>query len=242
MRDEDKPGIRDLPLFRQISDQTFEALMAASYAQSFPPKLDLFSQGQRADFLHILVEGSVALHAEWRGREAVMGVVRPVSSFILAACLRDMPYLMSARTLERSRILMLPSAHLRAAIRREPELALAVMDELAGSYRSMVRQSKNMKLRTARDRMAAWILHQAQHQGQHRGQPQGRVNSFVLPVEKRDLASYLGMTPESLSRALAGLREDGIALDGARIIITDWQRLSAAADYDPLIDDAGEDL
>ncbi|ATQ56832.1 helix-turn-helix domain-containing protein [Paracoccus yeei] len=234
MRDEEKPAIRSLPLFHEVSTPTFEALMATSYSQNFPPQLDLFRQGNRADFLHILIEGSVELHADWNGREAVMAMVRPVSSFILAACIRDVPYLMSARTLERSRILLLPAVDLRAAIRREPELAGAVMTELAGSYRDMVRQAKNMKLRTARERLAAWLLDQA-----HR---QGAANSFVLPVEKRHLASYLGMTPESLSRALAGLKAQGIAMDGARVIITDRERLSATAGYDPLIDSSDEGL
>ncbi|MTH33709.1 helix-turn-helix domain-containing protein [Paracoccus limosus] len=234
MRDEEKPAIRSLPLFREVSTQTFEGLMAVSYSQAFPPQLDLFTQGERADFLHILVEGSVALHADWNGREAVMAMVRPVSSFILAACIRDVRYLMSARTLERSRILMLPAVDLRAAIRREPELAAAVMSELASGYRGMVRQAKNLKLRTARERVAAWLLGHA-----HR---QGGVNGFTLPVEKRDLASYLGMTPESLSRALSGLKTQGIALDGARVIITDRERLAAVAGYDPLIDEVGDDI
>ena len=103
MRDEEKPAIRSLPLFHEVSTPTFEALMATSYSQNFPPQLDLFRQGNRADFLHILIEGSVELHADWNGREAVMAMVRPVSSFILAACIRDVPYLMSARTLERCR-------------------------------------------------------------------------------------------------------------------------------------------
>lgn len=234
MRDEEIPAIRRLPLFRDVSTPVFDGLMAASYSQNFPPQLDLFLQGDRADFLHILVEGAVELHADWNGREAVMGMVRPVSSFILAACIRDMPYLMSARTLERSRILMLPTVDLRAAIRREPELSAAVMSELADGYRDMVRQSKNLKLRTARERLAAWLLDQS------RGREQ--VNSFVLPLEKRHIASYLGMTPESLSRALGNLKTKGIAMDGARVIITDRALLAETAGYDPLIDSQGESL
>lgn len=231
MREEDKPAIRSLPLFRGVSAPIFDGLMASSYVQGFPPQLDLFRQGDRADFLHILIAGAVELHAEWNGRETVMAVLRPVSSFILAACIRDMPCLMSARTLARSRILLLPAVDLRAAIRHDPELAQAVMSELASGYRSMVRQAKNLKLRSARERLAAWLLAQAQREG--------GVNSFLLPVEKRHLASFLGMTPESLSRLLGGLQGDGIVLDGARIILTDRKRLVQAAGQDPLIDDLG---
>ncbi len=230
VREEEKPEIRRLPLFREMMTQTFDGLMQVSYAQSFPPQLDLFRQGEAADFLHIVIKGAVELHADWKGREAVMSVVRPVSAFILAACVRDAPYLMSARTLEKSRIVMVPAADLRAAMRRDPELAMAAMGELATSYRVMVRHAKNLKLRTARERLAAWILRQAAQAG--------GVASFLLPVEKRHLASYLGITPESLSRTIRALQADGVRIDGARVIITDAARLRDVAELDPMLDGA----
>lgn len=228
MREEDRPGIRRLPLFREMMSQTFDQLMQVSYAQVFPPRLDLFRQGETADFLHIVVEGAVELHAGWRDREAVMGVVRPVSAFILAACVKDAPYLMSARTLERARIVLLPAADLRAAMRRDPDLAMAAMSELATGYRVMVRHAKNLKLRTARERLAAWILRQSALAG-------GSL-SFALGVEKRHLASYLGVAPESLSRTIRTLRGAGAVFDGTRVILTDAAKLKDLAGLDPMLD------
>ena len=43
-----------------------------------------------------------------------MATVRPISTFILAATIKDAPYLMSARTLEKSRIALIPSQDVRA--------------------------------------------------------------------------------------------------------------------------------
>ena len=228
MREKDKPGIRSLPLFRDMSDHTFDTLMQVSYAQNFPARLELFQQGQAADFLHIVVNGTVELHAEWNGRETVMGIVRPVSSFILAACIRDAPYLMSAVTLQPSRIIMLPASNLRGALSHDSGLAMAAMGQLADGYRVMVRQSKNMKLRTARERLASWILRQGQLAGS---------DSFQLPVEKRHLASYLGITAESLSRTIRALREDGVDVRGMRVTIADPARLRDVARPDPLLDE-----
>ncbi|MBW7922592.1 MAG: helix-turn-helix domain-containing protein [Rubellimicrobium sp.] len=233
MREEERPGIRRLPLFREMSEQTFGTLMDVSYAQNFPPLLDLFSQGQNADFLHVLIEGTVELHSDWHGRETVMGVVQPVSAFIIAACVRDGAYLMSARTLERSRIVLIPADDLRHSMRRDADFAMAAMDEMARGYRVMVRHAKNMKLRNARERLAAWVLRESTHLGGAAG--------FVLPVEKRRLASYLGITAESLSRSIRSLREDGVRIDGARVTITDPARLTALAGPDPLIDDPEPD-
>ncbi|MCC7320630.1 MAG: helix-turn-helix domain-containing protein [Rubellimicrobium sp.] len=228
MRDEEKPGIRRLPLFREMSQETFDSLMQVSYAQNFPPQLDLFGQGDRADFLHIIVEGMVELHADWNGHETVMAVVQPVSAFILAACVRDSRYLMSARTLERSRIVLLPAPILRDAMRHDPDFAMAAMSELAVSYRIMVRHAKNLKLRNARERLAAWILRQSALAG--------GVPGFVLPVEKRLLASFLGITAESLSRTIRLLQADGVMIDGARVTITDMERLCRVARLDPMLD------
>lgn len=228
MRDADRQEIRALGLFRTMDGAVFADLMQAAYAQEFPARLELARQGGRADFLHVLVAGSVELFAEWNGRETTLAIVAPVRSFILAACTRDAPQLMSARTLERSRLVLIPAVDLRAAIRRDPAFASDVIDELASGYRGMVRHAKATKLRSARERLAAFLLQQsAQRQG---------IAGFVLPQEKRILASYLGMTPESLSRSLRDLADKGVHLDGMRVTITDFARLSAIAMPDPLID------
>lgn len=228
MRDDDKPNLRRLPLFREMMTTTFDALMQIAYLQSFPPQLELIKQGEYADFLHVIIEGSVELHATWNGRDTVMGIVHPVSTFILAACVYDEPYLMSARTLERSQIVLIPVADVRVALRRDSDFAMAAMRELAGGYRTFVRHAKNLKLRNSLERLAAYILTQSSRLDD--------AATVTLPVEKRHLASYLGMTPENLSRSMKSLQDHGLAMQGMRVTITDRARLMAVAAPDRLMD------
>ncbi|MBI1219991.1 MAG: helix-turn-helix domain-containing protein [Rhodobacteraceae bacterium] len=228
MRDAELPDIRQLPLFRTMAEANFATVTRAAYDQTFPAQVQLIDEGATADFLHIVIEGSVELFAGWQGRETTLAVLRPVSTFILAACIRDAPYLMSARTLEKTRVILVPSVDLRAVFRIDPEFAMATITELAACYRSVVRHTKDLKLRSARERLAAYILKQA------RTAPNGV--SFLLPIEKRLLASFLGITPESLSRAMKSLQEVGAKVDGQRIIITDRRALEAVAHPTPLID------
>jgi len=234
MRDEDKPNLRRLPLFHEMTTPTFDSLMQIAYLQSFPPQLELIRQGEYADFLHIIVEGSVELRASWNDREAVMEILHPVSTFILAACVYDEPYLMSARTLVRSQIVMIPAADVRVALRNDSDFAMAAMRELAGGYRTFVRYAKNLKLRNSLERLAAYIVHQSSLSG-----PAAVV---MLPVEKRHLASYLGMTPENLSRSMRTLRDHGAVVQGMRVTITDRARLEAVAMFDPLMDGSEKKL
>ncbi len=194
MRSEDLAEVRNLPLFRNMRRVSFDALMQAAYAQQFPAGLELIRQGARADFLHVVVEGRVELSAEWQGRSTTMAVVHPVETFILAACIRDLPYLMSARTLEPSRLLLIPASDLRAIFRSDAEFAVSIVGELAGAFRSMARHAKNLKLRSSRERVAGYLLEQSDRAG--------GAGRFALQIEKRLVASYLGMTAENLSRAL----------------------------------------
>ena len=228
MRPHDLAEIRQLPLFRAMRQDRFDRLIQASYVQTFPEALVMFHQGEPADFLHVLLDGQVELYSSWEGQETTMAVVRPIGTFILAATIRDAPYLMSARTTHRSRIMLIPSGALRQIFAEDALFAQAIILELAGCYRAMVRQTKGMKLRNSRERIAAWVMRQSRELGD--------VRSFTLPVEKRLLASYLGMTAENLSRGFKALEPDGLKVDGARVILTDAERLMRIARLDLLMD------
>ncbi|MET4131627.1 CRP/FNR family transcriptional activator FtrB [Porphyrobacter sp. MBR-155] len=226
MRIGEKPEIARLPLFRDMDDAMRERVLSGSFLQVFPPQLTLFEIGQRADFLHVLVDGLVELYAAGDVRDTTMRIVEPVTSYILAAVINDMPYLMSARTLASSRILLVPAALMREVIKRDTALMQATMHELALGYRDMVRALTDMKLRQSAERLGHYLL---EHSARH-----GDKQEFELSGEKRVLASLLGMTPENLSRAFGTLKAHGVAARGAKIRIEDRAALSAFSRPDPV--------
>lgn len=222
------PDIRDLNLFSEMTDEHFKQLMRGAYVQNFPPQIELITEGDPCDFLHIIVSGSVDLFSTWNGRETSMATARPISTFILAATIKDAPYLMSARTIEKSRIVLVPSQDVRAVFDIDHHFARAIVTELANCYRMTVKAQKDLKLRTSLERLANYILRQ-----QNRS---GGLDAFDLTFEKRRLASLLGMTPENLSRAFKGLQAYGVTVNGNQIKITDQDDLEKFAKPNPLID------
>jgi CRP-like cAMP-binding protein len=59
--------------------------------------------------------------------------------------------------------------------------------------------------------------------------------SFHLPITQHDIADALGLSAVHVNRTLQDLRRDGlIASRGRYFSVEDWQRLRAAADFDPL--------
>jgi CRP/FNR family transcriptional activator FtrB len=229
MRTADIEEIRELPLFRGCTEETFDSLVHAGFLQRFPRGVTLVEEGQRADFLYLVVEGLVEMYATNAGRETVMGFVRPVGAFILAAVLLDHVHLQAARTLANSRLIMVPAENIRAAMRRDAGFMSAVVDELAHAYRQTIKELKNQKLRTGVDRLANWLI--CAHE------TQGSAGVVDIGMEKRVLASWLGMAPENLSRAFATLGAHGVQLDGPVARLTDLDKLKQLARPNPLIDD-----
>ena len=221
-------SIRDIPLFADMAQESFDALTRGSYVQNFPPNMVMISEGETPDFLHIVQSGCVELFSTWSNRETSVTTLYENSTFILAATIKDQLILTSARTLQKSRIIMIPSENVRSVFKTDPEFAMAIVEELSRCYRATIKNMKNLKLRTSLERLANYLLKQHRRQGD--------VLEYQLPIEKRRLASYLGMTPENLSRAFNNLKPYGVAVDGQTITITDIKTLVAFAKPDILID------
>lgn len=228
MRDVDLERVRSLPLFDRCSDETFQSVVAGAFLQRFPAGTTLLLEGDRVDFLYVLLEGLVELEGTWNDKETTLALLRPVSTFILAAVVLDADALMSARTIERSDILMISGEALRRAMGQDSSLAVAVAQELSGCYRGLVRTLKNQKLRSGQERLANYLITQ-----RHR---QGGAAEFTLPHEKRVLASLLGMTPENLSRAFAALADYGVEVAGPKVTIARPAVLERLAKPSALID------
>ena len=228
MRDVDLKLIRRLPLFVDIENQHFDELTKGAFLQGFPPRLELIAEGTLPDFLHVVVEGSVELYGTLGERETALAILLPYRAFVIAAVVRDEVYLTAARTLLPTRILMIPAAAVRTAFDKDAAFARAVVGELASRYRDLVRGLKGNKMRTSLERLANYILQLAPKRGS--------AVKFELPLEKRTLASLLGMTPEHLSRALGQLSEHGVTINGQSATITNRAKLQRLAQPHPLID------
>jgi CRP/FNR family transcriptional regulator, transcriptional activator FtrB len=228
MRQAEVELVRALPLFANVSEKHFDELMSTALLQRFPQGVILIREGDLPDFLHIVVEGSVELYASHDEHETVLDILQPVTTFILAAVIRDEVYLKSARTMTAAQILMIPAQAVRDVFDRDAAFARALVNELAARYRCVVRALKNEKLRTSTERLANWILLEDVRQGnQHK---------ISLTIDKRTLASHLGMTPENLSRNLAQLAKHGVVTSGPVIDIADVDSLRKFAKPNSLID------
>ncbi|KMO36751.1 helix-turn-helix domain-containing protein [Methylobacterium aquaticum] len=228
--------LRDVSsLFRGASAACLDGLLRRTIEHRVAPGTVLFDQAELPNFQIVLVAGSLQLFGRsGTQREVLIEVVRAPDLVIPAAVMSASPYLLQARAPEASHLLLIEADAFREAVAAEPGLAQAVIATLARQFRRMVRQAKSLKLQSSTQRVGCYLLALSERQG-----TPGQAH---LPYEKHIIASELGMTRESFSRALASLEPAGLRVEGQVIAILDRDRLAAVAQPDPLIDpDARDD-
>ena len=218
-------SLQSIPAFADLNERMLERISSIGTVTRVPPATQLFRQGEQPVSLYILLEGQVPLTGVAPdGARAVVEVLKPVDMFILAAVLTDAPYLMSAETIDEARLMLIAAQELRGLIEHDPKLAMHMLASVSMQYRMLVRQVKDLKLRSAAQRLGCFLLALA---GEQKGR--GRV---VLPYDKRLLAARLRTTPEHLSRAFATLRSHGVEVRGMAVEMTDLAKLGAFAGPD----------
>jgi CRP/FNR family transcriptional activator FtrB len=217
-------------MFEQLDEAVLAALDAITDQRDVAEGQELCRQGAMPEALHVLLDGQVVLTGTAPdGTSAVVEVVRPIGYFVLAAVLTELPYLMTGHSIMPSRLLVIEAAALRELLTREAALARAMLLAEALDFRTMVRQVRDLKLRSAAQRLGCYLLALATD-------PQANTAEFRLPFDKGLLAARLGCRQENLSRAFAALRGAGVETHGSRIILHDMARLAAFSMPDELAD------
>lgn len=219
LRREDVQSLTRLPLFCKLTRDGLERVTAEASVVRYPQGAVVLHQGATAQYLHVLLEGQIGLLGTLSdGEETIVEILRDGELFIAAAVLTDKPYLMGAVALRDSRVLLLPAEQLRRDLRADPDLALAMLTSLSTHFRMLVREVKDLKLKSAAQRLGHYLL----------GLTTKREGSVIvrLPHSKGVIAARIGVRAETLSRAFASLREEGATVNGHTVVIADLGRLA----------------
>jgi len=211
-----------------VPTATLDRLADLAVLHRVPSGSTLFEQAEIPSFAQLLVSGSVALLGVSGTAETLIELVRPIDLLLPAAVLNRQPFLARARVLDEAHLVLIQAEAFREAIATDHALCLAVLGCQAAQFRRQIKLAKNLKLRSAEERVGCYLLGLAQ---------EATSNAPIrLPMEKRLIAWQLGMTRETFSRILAVMEQYGLRIVGDMVEVVDAAPLRARFRLDPQID------
>jgi len=184
--------------FRGISERSLRSLAAACIPKRAAKRAVLFREGQEGDSLYILAEGAVQLYKSAEdGREVVLRTLKPGEIFGEVVLFETRRYPASAVTLAPCLLLRLT--------RLQVDCLLAG-DEFRGDFIAMLMRKQRylaerilyLSTRDVEDRFFDFLAEQY-----------GRQEDYRIPLAKKEVAAAIGTIPETFSRLLLRLKEEG---------------------------------
>ena len=186
----------------------------------------IFIQDDPADAIHIVASGWVKLYRiAANGAEAVVGTFTKGHSFGEAVALRSARYPVSAEAVTDCELITVNANTLIQMLESNPKIAISMLTATYAHLHDLVSQVEQLKSRTAPQRVAEFLLDLCEHDS--------GTCQVILPYDKMLIAGRLGMKPESLSRAFAKLKEQGVTIKQNAAEIKDIEALRNYVEEDP---------
>jgi CRP/FNR family transcriptional regulator, cyclic AMP receptor protein len=220
-----KQILKATPLFAALDDSEVTSLAQRCGIRPYAPGEILFSEGEPCKGLYIVVSGRVRIFkTALNGREQVLTVEGPGASVAELPVFDGGNYPASGSAMEKTEVLFISRADLRAICLEKPEVSLKMLQVVGSRLRRLVGIIEELSFTTVRHRLISWLLRQAAAEGR----ATGRGIVFSLNASHQELAAQIGTVRELISRNLARLQAQSvIEVNGREVTILDKEGLEA---------------
>jgi len=214
----------DHVFFGGLQAKDRDAIIELGHQREVPPGSILFHHGDPYRGFYLLTAGSVHIYRlSESGRMLVLHVIRPGESFAEVPLFEpeaNPTYPATAETLEASRFLFIPDEPFLRFVDERPRAGLHMLGQIAKRQREAVRKLDALSLQDVQGRLARHLAERAT------GSTETDPTTIELDIPKSVLAAEIGTVPETLSRALRSLEQEGlIRSESSAITVTDLDGL-----------------
>ncbi|MDY7220015.1 Crp/Fnr family transcriptional regulator [Denitrificimonas sp. JX-1] len=217
--------LRDHHLFSALNDTQLKQLLNESQLINLEKGDYIFRQGEPCHHFCFIVSGSVKIYRLTPdGQEKVFEVLGAHQTFAEAMMFMGQGcYVATAQAVLPTQLLMISNTAYTHLLRINPDASMALLAELSTRIHQRLNDIEILSLKNATHRVIRYILSQVLRACAH-----CNTDSFELPVAKRLVASHLSIQPETFSRIIHHLSDEGIIrVEGRLICILDRDRLES---------------
>ncbi|HHV39539.1 MAG TPA: Crp/Fnr family transcriptional regulator [Tepidimicrobium sp.] len=206
-----------VPIFNSLDYHEMMEVARIITSKKYQKGEMIYMTGDREDRIFVIHKGKVKItRLSDSGKEQVIRVLGPGDfmgelSLFTNSAMKD-----NAEVLEKASLCIIDGDKLKGLMMKYPTIALKVLEELSIRLEKAENLIEHLGIHNVETRIANALLDMAEG---------GEV---MLKMSKRDLASYIGMSQETLSRKLSYFQELGLIklIGHRRIVILDEEGLS----------------
>lgn len=192
----------------------------------------IWGDQDEADFYAIVITGAVKLIKFLEdGREQIVGILFPADSLGSVFSELHQTY---AEAVTGTELCCFPRKMFERAMSEHPELEHAMLKRALEDLDHARNWMLALGQKNAMEKVASFLVEMARrsdHSECHYERPTPNHPTFILPINRREIAGYLGLTVETVSRNFTKLKAGGVIRisDWRTIEVCDPERLEAIA-------------
>ncbi len=206
-----------LPVFQGLSKEQLDPFFSSMQVRQFHKGEMVTFDSQEHAKLYINYDGLFKLtKIDERGDEIVLRIVDKKS--VISPMHFSKYYDVAADFIKNTTLFYFPQSAVAELMKTSHQFSLNIIQFLADQVQSLMISAEVLQLKTAKEKVGWYLVHAKIN------------NTFKLPYSKSLTAAYLGMKPESFSRALSELKKEGVVLDNKKILLSNGDELCAYCD------------
>ena len=209
-------SLRAIPLFSGLRDDDLAPIADLLIERRFPKHKTIVEEGLAGDYMYVIREGRVQVSKlSDDGREKILEFLDAGDFFGEMSLLDDAPRSASVRALSDARILALSRADFLNVMRRNADVAMAVVQELARRLRDTDEQASSLSFQRVKQRTQGLLQRLAKDDA-------GGGRRITPVLTHQQIADMIGTSRETVTRALKGLKQQGwLEQEGKRYRVPD---------------------
>ncbi|MCU7959885.1 MAG: Crp/Fnr family transcriptional regulator [gamma proteobacterium symbiont of Bathyaustriella thionipta] len=207
-------------LFSKLSAEQFQHVCEHALEVSLSKDEALFMQGDPVERFYVVIEGSIKLfRVSAEGQEKVVEICASGDAFAEALMFQDQAFFpVNALALGNSTLLSIDAGHFASMLHESVDTCFMLMREMSQRLHALLQEIDDISLQSGSSRLACYLLHHIK--GDHK--------TVVLDIPKSVIASRLSIKPETLSRIMGQMKNQGVIdVSASRVEILDLKALAA---------------
>lgn len=191
-----------VPIFNHLEKDQMKKVMERVRSVPFKKGEIIYHAGDESDSLYIVNHGKIKIYRlSDTGKEQMLRVLSPGDFTGELALFKESTHEAYAEALMDTKICMIKRPDLQQFLLTYPTIALKILTEFSHRLDESETQTTRFATEKVETRLALFLAECVEDEDNP---------EFVLPMSKKDLASYLGTTPETISRKLTEFEEQGL--------------------------------